>query len=651
MKARAHLLAAALALAAEPGAGRADSIVNTSHNLSVSGPGPVTATSETQVCVFCHTPHDSNPTGPLWNHQLSSGVTYVKYSSPTMVAYSSQSSAPDPNGGSKLCLSCHDGTVALGSVGSRPTLITLQGGKLQMAPGDTGYIGTDLSATHPISFVVTDQLVATNNTNNPSGLALNSVSAMRADPDVHLDALDRVQCTSCHNPHSDANYASSGVHFYNKALRSDPCVVCHVTAPTDMGGHLVAATAVQPIAPSAPATPSALMSRVTGAKLLQQVGPPPGSGGDAPAGAIAGAGGPTQAHVKATTLPIRCMSCHRNHTSGDGKRALLLGRAEDACFRCHGPSAPQEQLDGRLAAGVTPVDLMIEFEKPSHHPIEFPGDHKPNERTPETNPNARRHVLCVDCHDAHGTLARQPKRTGMSATPSPTRRFSTEAELCFLCHGAAANRPASQPDVSRQFASTSYHPVRAPGRGSRVPSLIPPLTTVSMIGCSDCHGNDNASGPVGPHGSLYAPLLVRNYQRDDLQPESPTRYDLCYRCHDRNSILSDQSFPLHRKHVVDQRSPCSACHSAHGADAPSLIAFDPNIVQPSKQGLRAFSPLGGGSGSCSLLCHGHDHEASSYCAPGVPCSTAPRAVRSSTLHTPASPIPTAESLFPGWPGQ
>lgn len=642
---------AALALAAAPGAGRGDGIVDTSHNLSVSGPGPVNATTETQVCVFCHTPHDSNPAGPLWNHQLSSGVTYVKYTSSTMVAYTSQSTAPDPNGASKLCLSCHDGTVALGAVRSRSTPIPLQGGKLNMVLGDSGYIGTDLSNTHPISFVVTDQIVATNNSTNPSSLALNSVSAMRADPDVHLDGQNRVQCTSCHNPHSDANYASSGVHFYNKAQRSDPCLVCHVTAPTDMGPHLVAAavTAAQ-TSPATGATPA--LAGVARAALLGPAGAAGSAAATSAAGVLPGAGGAGHAHGNAATLPLLCMSCHEGHTSPEGKRALLRGRDEDACYRCHGPGALQEQRDGRLADGVKPVDLMTEFEKPSHHPIEFPGDHRPNERMPETNPNARRHVLCVDCHDAHATRTRQPKPAGIRTTPSPTRRFATEAELCFLCHGPAANRPANQPDVSRQFASTSHHPILAPGRGSRVPSLLAPLTTVSVIGCSDCHGNDNASGPAGPHGSIYAPLLVRSYQRDDLQPESPARYDLCYRCHQRSSILSDQSFPSHRKHVVEQRSPCSACHSAHGADAPGLVAFDPAIVQPSKQGLRSFSSLGSGSGSCTLSCHGVDHDGSStfsYCAPGLACSP-PGALRSA-LHAPPPAVPAAESLFPGWPGQ
>ena len=43
------------------------SVVNTVHNLSVSGPGTVRATSETEVCIFCHTPHNSKPMSPLWN--------------------------------------------------------------------------------------------------------------------------------------------------------------------------------------------------------------------------------------------------------------------------------------------------------------------------------------------------------------------------------------------------------------------------------------------------------------------------------------------------------------------------------------------------------------------------------------------------------
>ena len=45
-------------------------IVNTKHNLSVSGPGPIKSLSTTEVCAFCHTPHHANPSvRPIWNRE------------------------------------------------------------------------------------------------------------------------------------------------------------------------------------------------------------------------------------------------------------------------------------------------------------------------------------------------------------------------------------------------------------------------------------------------------------------------------------------------------------------------------------------------------------------------------------------------------
>ncbi len=633
------LAVASSALATDPSGPK---IVDTLHNLSVSGPGTIKATTETQVCVFCHTPHNSNPSGPLWNHQLSSGVTYVMYTSSTLVAYTSQATAPQPNGSTRLCLSCHDGTVALGAIVNGSGPIALQGGVTQLTPSYAGYVGTDLSHTHPLSFTVTDQLIATKNANDPS-MSLNSLSAMESDPTVHLDGQQRVQCTACHDPHSDANYATSGVHFYQKPQRADPCSVCHSSPAQDQGPHY------QPAALTKALSTSQSSSTATSRSSMLMA-----SGGARAPGVLdaapGGAGGRSLAHGNLATLPQSCMSCHASHAPNEGQHSLLLARDEEACYRCHGPERAQEQRAGRLAPGTKPVDLMVEFQKPSHHPIEFPGDHKPNERLPETDPNARRHVLCVDCHDAHGTLAVQPAAAGTELRPSSTRRFATEAQMCFLCHGPAANRPANQPDASRQFASTSYHPVLAPGRAVRVPSLVPPLTASSVIACTDCHGNDNPLGPAGPHGSLFAPLLLRRYERTDGQPESPARYDLCYRCHDRNSILSDASFPYHRMHVIDQRTACYVCHSAHGSDNPGLVQLDTTVVQPNARGMRAFTSLGTGGGQCALLCHGYDHDPESYCGPGVPCGTTQRS-RRQIIQGSLKPVPAAESLFPGWPGQ
>ena len=621
------------------GAARGGGIAGTMHNLSVNGPGPVRAAAETQICVFCHAPHDADPSGPLWNHRLSSGVTYTKYASSSLVAYAGQASAPDPNGASKLCLACHDGTVALGAVSSRGAPIPLQGGKGGMAPGDSGFVGTDLSRTHPISFTVTAAVVSRSGAQNQGDLALAPLAGMQRDPRVHLDAQGRVQCTACHEPHDDANFATSGVHFYATPARAGPCAVCHVSAA-------IPDPAASSGAPAGGAAPAPLADGAS-ASLV-------GSPRDG-AGPRAGGDGPALAHVDPATLPLGCLSCHAGHSPEAGKARLLLARDEEACYRCHGAGRQGEVDAGRLSAGARPVAMEAEFLKPSHHPVEWPGDHRPGERTPETNPSARRHVTCADCHDAHGTLRATGTSVPGGRRRSPTRRFPSEPELCFMCHGPAANRPAQQPDAQRQFQEASFHPVLGPGRGLRVPSLLPPLTTASVIGCGDCHGSDDPGGPAGPHGSVYAPLLVRGLARDDGQPESPGRYDLCYGCHSRANLLADRSFPFHRKHVVELRAPCAACHSSHGADAPHLVEFDPIIVQPNARGLLSYVAVGAG-GQCALACHGANHDPASYCGQATPCTAAARGPLPAPSPAAAaaerlSPVPRAESLFPGWPGR
>ena len=112
MRRAACILAVVLGLTSP--AGTQESVRDTSHNLSVSGPGSVRAVSETRVCVFCHTPHGANTevSAPLWNRALS-GATYTPYTSSSIDA---QDIAATPGGSSKLCLSCHDGTLAIGTV-------------------------------------------------------------------------------------------------------------------------------------------------------------------------------------------------------------------------------------------------------------------------------------------------------------------------------------------------------------------------------------------------------------------------------------------------------------------------------------------------------------------------------------------------------
>ncbi|MEZ5936155.1 MAG: hypothetical protein R3F54_30485 [Alphaproteobacteria bacterium] len=129
------------------------------------------ATEEDEVRVFCHTPHAANQDapGPLWNRALST-ATYTPYSSLDAIGLD------QPGGSSKLCLSCHDGTIAVGSVnvlsGAETDLnpatadIDLLGtapdGTIPEGAGsETGFtrdLGVDLSNDHPISFDYDDGL-------------------------------------------------------------------------------------------------------------------------------------------------------------------------------------------------------------------------------------------------------------------------------------------------------------------------------------------------------------------------------------------------------------------------------------------------------------------------------------------------------------
>ena len=122
-----------------------ESVVDSKHDLSARGPGPIRAVHETEVCVFCHTPHDAAPQTPLWNRE-NPRTHYRIYESSTLDARMDQ-----PSGPSKMCLSCHDGSMALGSVLTRPATHPFVMTARTMPPGPSD-LSSDLSDDHPIGF-------------------------------------------------------------------------------------------------------------------------------------------------------------------------------------------------------------------------------------------------------------------------------------------------------------------------------------------------------------------------------------------------------------------------------------------------------------------------------------------------------------------
>ncbi|MET0071140.1 MAG: cytochrome c3 family protein [Candidatus Thiodiazotropha sp.] len=539
-------------------------IATTKHNLAVSGTGTIRAVSERGICIFCHIPHGSSPGVSRWNRDTRGGY-YIPYTSSTAVSLAGQ-----PNGSSVLCLSCHDGTIALGDVLDRDTQITMLGGVTTMPIGPS-LLGTDLSDDHPISIEYSSHIAVQRG---------DLVDPRMLTGNVKLDRMGRMQCTSCHDPHDNVN---------GKFLTQDNrggilCTTCHIKTHWRQSSHNLSTATWNTIPPD------------------------PWPESDLP-----------------TVNENACNNCHQIHNAGGHERILNYAIEEQNCMPCH---------NGNVAS----LDMQMTFQKMSSHPIRgTTGVHDPAEPAVIES----RHVECEDCHNPHASNA----STGITPGPLLGVRGITlagvevdsvthEYEICFRCHGDSFNKPPArtarqieQLNVREEFSinNPSYHPVAGVGKNSNVPSLVNPYTVNSTIDCIDCHDNDNSSaaggtGPKGPHGSNYAPILQMQYETLDNTPESPATYALCYKCHDRNSILGDESFPTHRLHIVDQRTPCNACHDPHGVSATqgntlnntNLINFDLAIVQPNSLGHLRFESSGTFSGSCYLMCHGNDHAPQSY---------------------------------------
>ncbi|HUU83546.1 MAG TPA: cytochrome c3 family protein [Phycisphaerae bacterium] len=561
-----HLAVCALAVCWTSAAWAQQRVSQTVHNLSAAGPGRVRAPSESQVCVFCHAPHSTQGVRPLWNRELPA-TTYRIYESSTLDAKPGQ-----PTGASKLCLSCHDGTIALGSVLSRQDRIRMVGS--DYIPAGLTNLGTDLSDDHPISFHYTGGLAA-------SDRQLASPLGLRSE--VKLDAGGELQCTSCHDPHDNSNGKFMVMPNEYGAL----CTTCHIMDGWSAGAHRTASAAV------------------TGART-----------GDWP---------------YTTVAENACRSCHRPHTAGGPERLLIFEAEEDNCLCCH---------DGQVAR----TNLLAEIDKLSaHDPRRYLGEHDPI----EAPSRGQAHVECADCHNPH---AAAPETRGaasptIGATLSKVRGLNTgggliaearfEYEVCFRCHAdvpvqlrGGVFRQAQEANLRLKFnpSNPSFHPVVVSSPSRDTVSLAPGLTVGTLIRCTDCHNNDagpgaGGSGPDGPHGSNYDSLLERNYTVRDDTVESEFEYALCYKCHQRTSILSDRSFASHRLHIVDERTPCSACHDPHGisptqgfgSDHTHLMNFDTQIVRPLPETRRLeFRDLGTFSGSCTLVCHGSEHRDRTY---------------------------------------
>jgi len=237
------LVAAAGIIAAASTAFAAKSIVGTKHDLSFDSGNGLTLGSNTQICIYCHTPHTAVKANVLWNRS-DSGQTFTLYSGVGMenVSYKTGLTADST---SLFCMSCHDGATDMSAssvqhgtkTGLTTGVVTSTAALSKSLKNGLG-AGTDgnLSRTHPINFPVG----ATNSQadlwvgsgaymgNGASGTAATTITGTKGFP-LFRSARDiagqtrTLECGSCHAVHDSENKP-----FLRYTMdKSTLCLGCH----------------------------------------------------------------------------------------------------------------------------------------------------------------------------------------------------------------------------------------------------------------------------------------------------------------------------------------------------------------------------------------------------------------------------------------
>jgi predicted CXXCH cytochrome family protein len=462
-----------------------------------------------------------------------------------------------PTGPSRLCLSCHDGSIALGAIGSeaRDILMTDRGVPVTTLPADhLSNLTTDLSDDHPISFRYDGNLY---------GLSRGQLAEPATlDKDVKL-YKGRVECTTCHEAHDDKFGKFLVMDNTNSAL----CLNCH-TMDYWVNKPDVAADAIHKTSTKTwngfdenPWSRTSYLTRLPNSK-------------------------------RRLTVEVNgCANCHTSHSAGGAERLLIHEEEEENCLPCHNGNVGSE-------------DIEAEFEKEYIHPIyDTTGVHDPVDDLEM----AQRHVECTDCHNHHAAqpglhvMAEDGNTASLnllgvwgvepdySAPSNPTEgrqtfdkpRYSIvesadkEYQICLKCHSSYAFgnlTPSDYTDQGKEFNSYNYsfHPVIESGNNDNCNSdtMEEPWNQAfgehNTMYCSDCHGSDDPNSPKGPHGSNNIYLLKAAGPGDSYD-------DLCIMCHKADVYIDGRSgskFEDHglAEHQYDSRNNPLGCMACHGGD-------------------------------------------------------------------------------------
>lgn len=409
------LLAPALARAE-----RISDIANTKHNFSATGNSDVRATSEDELCVFCHTPHGANKAAgaPLWNRALT-GTSYTPYKSKSLDTVG----LDQPGGSSKLCLSCHDGMIALGNVNVLNGALTDQntstadidftgtgaGGVIPPGEGtQTGFtrsLGTDMTNDHPISFTYDDAL-ANLDGELRSPLTESHIGNRVAGvfPLVPLEN-GQLQCTSCHDPHIRDTVENNIKFLRLNRFQKTPtvsgafdkdndiiCLACHDKKGWAQSAHTHNLVANETYEPAAAAR--------------------------------------RDFNANMPVWQASCLNCHDTHTVQGAQRLLREGTdsgltpksggnsaIEETCYQCHSSTGAVLNFQGSADFAVPNIKSQFLLarrmpiaDQPEVHDIGTGSEPKPGKDFLESRTllgylaPANRHVECTDCHNPHRVI-------------------------------------------------------------------------------------------------------------------------------------------------------------------------------------------------------------------------------------------------------
>ncbi len=503
-------------------AARISDIAGTRHNLSASGQGNTKATTEDEMCVFCHTPHGATnyPGAPLWNREIQN-QTYTVYTSSSLDAEDIMGQLDQPGGSSKLCLSCHDGTIALGTVnvlgGQQNVSIdmsgtdpdgSMPGGIHGAQSGFTRDLGIDLRNDHPIAMDYDAALAsADSELINPLAAAHIGLRGPGIRPLIPLEATGsggeaQIQCASCHDPHIRDTDPSLPAKFLrlNRFQQNTPvggsfndvsdivCLGCHDKEGWETSAH---------------ALPSVANETYTAQAADDREFPP--------------------------ALPVwqaSCLNCHDAHAVHGTRRLLREGTdsllspksggnpaLEESCYQCHTMAPVVSNAAGEVK------DIESDFNSAIHMPISNLEQSAGSEVHDITDANFResqtllgkfnlnnRHAECTDCHNPHRLM----KNSLFNATGSDLEATHEHAGgHSNIASGVLRGTWGVEPLYgAAAFPSlpSSYIEKEGDGGSGASSDVTSPWLTREYQLCLKCHSDyaydDNNAFPTGTRPNL-----------------------------------------------------------------------------------------------------------------------------------------------------